>query len=53
MEACGFPLPTATKDISEMDRLRMKYVPEQQRELLHTYLDQKPNTEEQDNFISV
>ena len=47
MEACGFPLPTATNDISEIDRLRMKYDPEQQGEFLHAYLDQKPNTEEQ------
>ena len=50
MEACGFPLPTATDEISEIDRLRMKYDPEQQRVILETYLEQKPNTEEQEQL---
>ncbi len=50
MEACGFPIPTATSDFSEIDRLRMKYDPEQQRVLLDTYLEEKPNTEEQEQL---
>jgi len=51
MEACGFPLPTAANQISELDRLRMKYDPEQQRDLLHSYLEEKPNTEEQERLF--
>jgi hypothetical protein len=52
MEACGFPLPTAANQISELDRLRMKYDPEQQRDLLHSYLEEKPNTEEQERLFN-
>ncbi len=52
MEACGFPHPTAANQISELDRLRMKYDREQQRDLLHSYLEEKPNTEEQERLFN-
>jgi hypothetical protein len=47
MEACGFPLPIASEDMTELERIRLKYEPTEQRQLLEQYLRDSPNTDEQ------
>ena len=48
MEACGFPLPIASADMTELDRIRLKYEPTAQKQLLDQYLRNSPNTDEQE-----
>ena len=48
MESCGFPLPIANEDMSELERIRIKYEPTEQRRLLDQYLRDSPNTDEQE-----
>jgi hypothetical protein len=48
MEACGFPLPIASAELTELDRIRLKYEPRAQKQLLDQYLRNSPNTDEQE-----
>jgi len=48
MEACGFPLPIASAELTELDRIRLKYEPSAQKQLLDQYLRNSPNTDEQE-----
>jgi hypothetical protein len=43
MEACGFPLPIASAELTELDRIRLKYEPSAQKQLLDQYLRNSPN----------
>jgi RecG-like helicase len=47
MEACGFPLPIASAEMTELERIRLKYEPAAQKILLDQYLQDSPNTDEQ------
>ena len=47
MEACGFPLPIATEEMTELERIQIKFPPEEQKVLLESYMRTSPNTEEQ------
>jgi hypothetical protein len=49
MEACGFPLPIASAELTELDRIRLKYEPSVQKQLLDQYLRNSPNTDEQES----
>ena len=47
MEACGFPLPIASNEMTELERIQIKYEPAAQKLLLDQYLNDSPNTDEQ------
>ena len=49
MEACGFPLPIASAELTELERIRLKYEPSVQKQLLNQYLRNSPNTDEQES----
>eukprot|EP01031_Cornospumella_fuschlensis_P005555 gene5555-6912_t len=48
MEACGFPLPIASNEMTELERIQLKYEPAAQKLLLDQYLNDSPNTDEQE-----
>ena len=48
MEAFGFPLPININDSNELERIQLKFDPKEQRLLLNQYLQDKPNTLEQE-----
>ena len=48
MHACGFPTPICTTEMTELDRIRLKYNPEQQKAKLERAMLGYPNTPEQD-----
>jgi hypothetical protein len=48
MHACGFPTPVDTDEMTEIERIRFKYKPEEQKKKLETLLAGFPNTAEQE-----
>jgi len=52
MESFGFPLPTNIDNNNEIERLKLKFSVIEQKELLHHYLSEKPNTDEQEFLMN-
>jgi hypothetical protein len=48
MHACGFPTPIPTTEMTELERIRLKYKPEEQKAKLERTMACAPNTPEQE-----
>ena len=48
MHACGFPTPISTTEMTELERIRLKYKPEEQKVKLERAMACAPNTPEQE-----
>jgi hypothetical protein len=53
MEACGIPLPVDGMTVTELERLKKMYIPEQQAIVLEAALDKYPNTPEQEELFNL